>query len=423
MIRVVCGCGRVFQAEDRHAGKRTRCPACGSGLLIGKPASSVSGEPGLQEVPSWWYPGDSSTSGGAGRVRPGEGDPDAIRTTILEHGNVPKEAQRGWSPDDGRRMAIASSPPGGPGRSLRTLAWAAAASVAMALGVACWMWGTIPIVGKPTAAPSPRAVPSRDPIRPPDLPDDGPFPARDRGTEDGRPPRTARRLRLLVPAYFYPGGDGLLQWRHLIDAAAKVDVVAVVNVSSGPGVERNPAYTAIIAEAADRGVKLVGYVNTEYAARPASEVKAEVDAWVRLYPRVAGVFLDQQPAEARHAAYIADISRYARQRIPGGLVVTDPGVPCDEAYLARRASDVVCVFSHSDYSRFELPANLKEFDPSHFSALVYQVADVRTMRPLLREAIIKRIGYIYVTDGKAPNPWARLPSYWAAEVEAVRQIQ
>jgi hypothetical protein len=104
-------------------------------------------------------------------------------------------------------------------------------------------------------------------------------------------------------------------------------------------------------------------------------------------------------------------------------VVTDPGVPCDEAYLARRASDVVCVFAHSDYSRFELPANLKEFDSSHFSALVYQVADVRTMRPLLREAIIKRIGYIYVTDGKAPNPWGRLPSYWAAEVEAIRQIQ
>ena len=38
---------------------------------------------------------------------------------------------------------------------------------------------------------------------------------------------------------------------------------------------------------------------------------------------------------------------------------------------------------------------------------------------MLKEAIIKRIGYIYVTDGKLPKPWGRLPAYWEAEVDAV----
>ena len=45
------------------------------------------------------------------------------------------------------------------------------------------------------------------------------------------------------------------------------------------------------------------------------------------------------------------------------------------------------------------------------------------MRSMLKEAIIKRIGYFYVTDGKPPNPWGRLPSYWEDEVDALARLQ
>ena len=58
MIRVVCGCGRVFKAEARHSGKRTRCPVCGTSLIIGQTPASSSSEGDLDEVPSWWYPSD-----------------------------------------------------------------------------------------------------------------------------------------------------------------------------------------------------------------------------------------------------------------------------------------------------------------------------------------------------------------------------
>ncbi len=67
MIRVVCGCGRVFKAEVRHSGKRTRCPACGANLVIGPtPASSVS-EGDREKAPTWWYP--SAPAGGEGAPR------------------------------------------------------------------------------------------------------------------------------------------------------------------------------------------------------------------------------------------------------------------------------------------------------------------------------------------------------------------
>jgi hypothetical protein len=61
--------------------------------------------------------------------------------------------------------------------------------------------------------------------------------------------------------------------------------------------------------------------------------------------------------------------------------------------------------------------------PSSGSGEVYQVADAQTMRSMLKEAIIKRIGFIYVTDGKRPNPWSRLPADWEDEVNTVTRLQ
>ena len=71
MIRVFCSCGRAFKAEDRHAGRHTKCPECGADLVIGQvPISSSSGGD-MEEVPSWWYPSDSSGPGSRRRPQLG----------------------------------------------------------------------------------------------------------------------------------------------------------------------------------------------------------------------------------------------------------------------------------------------------------------------------------------------------------------
>ena len=41
------------------------------------------------------------------------------------------------------------------------------------------------------------------------------------------------------------------------------------------------------------------------------------------------------------------------------------------------------------------------------------------MRTIVKDAIIKRIGYLYISDAKPPNPWGKLPADWEAEVDAV----
>ena len=76
-----------------------------------------------------------------------------------------------------------------------------------------------------------------------------------------------------MPAYIYPVGDGRKEWQRLIDAASKVEIVAIANPNSGPGDERNLDYAAIFTEASDRGITLVGYVSTDYGKRPQAEIK------------------------------------------------------------------------------------------------------------------------------------------------------
>ena len=43
------------------------------------------------------------------------------------------------------------------------------------------------------------------------------------------------KMRLLVPAYFYPAGKGAKEWERVLEKREEAGVVAVVNPASGPG--------------------------------------------------------------------------------------------------------------------------------------------------------------------------------------------
>jgi hypothetical protein len=426
MIRVVCGCGRVFKAEDRHSGKRTRCPVCGTGLTIGQTPTSSASEGDLDEMPSWWFPSDPNGLGDPGAAISDSADPDSVRTEILP----PPEPAIAMDPKGDDMQAHLQPAAAKKGRSLAVLSGTAAILALLAAGGLWWIRAVLP--GREPAQETREPADIRTDVRGTLVagpPDGGTRPRGDAvAAPEGRAgsSRPASRLRLLVPAYIYPAGEGRKQWRRLIDAAARVDVVAVVNPRSGPGLERNPDYASVIADAAVHGVQLVGYVDLAFGDRSLPQIKGDIDAWVRFYPRIHGFFLDQQPRDATHSALIAEIGTYAREKLKprDALIIGDPGLACDDSYLSRRAVDAVCVFTRADgFATFEVPANLKPFDSFQLAALPYQVADAEAMHALLKEAIVKRIGYIFVTDGKLPNPWAGLPAYWEDEVDFIARIR
>src|SRR5262245_57554492 len=89
--------------------------------------------------------------------------------------------------------------------------------------------------------------------------------------ENGRPPGppgpAAPRLRLLVPAYFYPGGEGLAEWKRLLKAPDPATVVIIANTASGPGKVADSNFVRVLDQAREKGFLVIGYVRTMYGKR------------------------------------------------------------------------------------------------------------------------------------------------------------
>jgi hypothetical protein len=248
------------------------------------------------------------------------------------------------------------------------------------------------------------------------------------GGPQGKPPTNGAvkgpPLRLLVPAYFYPAGKGLEHWDRLIGSPTAAVTVAVVNIAAegGPGKEADPHYAGVLERARRRGVTVIGYVGTGYGGRPLGEVKGDVDRWIDLYPGIQGIFFDQQASTPDHVDYYVTLYRHVKRR-GLSLVVTNPGTVCAEAYVARPASDVVCLVEVTKgLGAYRPPAWAETYPPDRFAALLYATASPAQMKKCVLQAPDKRIGYCYITDHTPPNPWGRLPRYWQQEVQAVQEV-
>jgi hypothetical protein len=229
------------------------------------------------------------------------------------------------------------------------------------------------------------------------------------------------KVKLLVPAYFYPGGKELDTWNHLIAAGAKTPIIAIANPASGPGTQIDPAYTSIIQKAQAGHIQIIAYVSTSYAKRTAAEIKHDIDLWVQFYPTIQGVFFDEQTSEAAKADFYLDIATYARTKIKNAFVVTNPGTICAEDYFSKKVADTICtVESAEGLEKYSPPAWAAKYPAAQFYGLAYKIEKAHGMQTSLKAVEKKHFGYVFITDDKLPNPWDTLPPYWEEEVRAVQ---
>jgi hypothetical protein len=235
------------------------------------------------------------------------------------------------------------------------------------------------------------------------------------GTAPPTPDTTADRTAgTIVPLYSTPSKPA---WTTVVAAKTAhpgVPVLAVVNPSNGPGLTRSASYTAGIARLVAAGVKVIGYVFTDYARRPAAEVEADVRSWRQLYPAVTGVFFDEQANRAGSEDYYRRLVASARAQ-GFDFTIGNPGTDTTPGYVG--ICDVTLIYESEGLPTLdELGGWHAGYDRKRFGIIPHAVA---TLDTAFVDAARQRVGYSYLQSDTLPNPWDTVPDYFPALVAAL----
>jgi hypothetical protein len=226
----------------------------------------------------------------------------------------------------------------------------------------------------------------------------------------------AGTVHMIVPAYWPPDS----QWQKIIADVPTVGMI-IFNPASGPGTATDPAYPQVITQAQKAGIRVLGYVSTQYGARAEADIDADVNAYYSLYSP-SGIYFAEGPMEND-----CDTLQPLYQRLTTLAQSHDP-----KAYLAIGTrfcptfitfTDLMVEFAetYSMYQGYSSPSWMPANSPERFCHFVSEVPGSDAASVLSR-AIRLGAGWVFTTDGTAPNQWGALPSYFDQEVAAMRAL-
>jgi hypothetical protein len=224
-------------------------------------------------------------------------------------------------------------------------------------------------------------------------------------------------VRMVVPAYWDPDE----QWQRIIADAPTVGMI-IFNPDNGPGTATKSGYTAAIAQAQKAGIIVLGYVSTQYGARAEGDIDADVNGYYSLYSP-SGIYFAEGPTADTCDALQAEYQRLAAlARSHDSKAYVAIGTRFCPTFITF--SDLMVEFAetYSMYQSYVSPSWMPAGSPGRFIHFVSEVPDADASQVLSR-AIGLGAGWVFTTDGTAPNPWGALPSYFDQEVTALRKLQ
>ncbi|MFE2557591.1 spherulation-specific family 4 protein [Streptomyces sp. NPDC059352] len=194
---------------------------------------------------------------------------------------------------------------------------------------------------------------------------------------------------LLVPYYEHPA-DRPEAWSALVDAADSLHGV-VLNPASGAGEAPDPAFAEVSARLRAAGVRVLGYVDTDYGRRPQAEVVTDLLRHRDWYA-ADGAFLDQVSTAPGALAHYRRIAVAARAAGAATLVLNHGAHP-DPGY--EELADLLVTFEGpwDTYRTLDLPV------APHYCHLVYGAPP--GVRPATRVHC--------AVPGAGAHPWGTLP--------------
>ncbi len=217
---------------------------------------------------------------------------------------------------------------------------------------------------------------------------------------------------IAIPAYFYPG----TLWSKATASAPRTSII-IMNPDSGPSMIKDANYASAVASAQAAGIKVLGYVYTNYGKRPALDVRNDIYLYKSWYG-VDGIFLDETSSDAALLSYYKSIATYIRAG-KGGFVMLNPGVEPAEGYVKLADTTIVFEDSYADYVQWAPPAWMYKYPAAKLTHLVYNAVDTVQMTNAINLSRSRNAGMIYITNDVFDNPWDTLPTYWTSELSAM----
>lgn len=231
---------------------------------------------------------------------------------------------------------------------------------------------------------------------------------------------------VIIPLYIYPADAYTNASYNAVIAAAKkykdIPTVVAVNPNSGPGTAVDANYSVSVARLRGAGITVIGYVATGYMATPLATVKACIDKWVELYPKIQGIWFDEVLNFAAGEFDTADIIAYYRalyiyvKSVKNlDVMFVNPGTTYDYQLWEAGCADNFTIYENSGYpseatlkqegawagALIEQPVNTK-------AVLVYGAASyVEASAQLIK----KYNGWMFITNQTGNNIYSVLTPY------------
>ncbi len=261
----------------------------------------------------------------------------------------------------------------------------------------------------PTVPSVPPAAPTHTPATPtPPAPTPTPKPS-------PSVPVVSSKAKAALPLYIYPSPNEE-NWEKAFDGASQIDFI-IANVYNGPGTEKKTSWTNMINKAVAKGIKVYGYVSTDYTRVNGATADKDVFLWFKFYPQISGFFFDETSSGADKLPYYKARYDYVKKINSNLKVVINPGTNTDEGYM--NVSDVNVIFEspYSNWLTKRVPAWVQHYPKERFYAIVYEVPTETKMKEVVRAAKERNFGKIFITSADSPSD--PLPSYFQAELAEI----
>jgi hypothetical protein len=224
-------------------------------------------------------------------------------------------------------------------------------------------------------------------------------------------------------------------WQNVVNNATQhphVPYFAIVNPDSGPGSppptcdpsNRTHDYNRGITNLINAGVKVLGYVDTNYGNRNYPTVIGDVNTWVSCYPNIQGIMYDRMnyPGSGQNIGkedYYQNLTSYVKKIKGLTYALGNPGSPTGQTYVNSGAADTIDIFeqngnvptiSQLQGDSFSTSTNDLGYDRHNFSFLSYTRPSLPSGATIGNQSNFVGLMY-YTDDGADGNPWDTIASY------------